>query len=62
MIVDPESYAKDIKTNDVAICRIPLNYEKPEIVARIKYSEVLQRNTAQEKLDFILSKLPNDTQ
>lgn len=45
--------------NDISICRLPLVYENPDTVAHIKYSEIIQRNTAQEKLDFILSKLPH---
>lgn len=56
-IKDP---SPDSGENDIAICKIPINRENPDVVVRIKYSEVLQRNTAQEKLDFILSKLPNE--
>lgn len=48
--------------NDINIFNLSemSNIADAPIVAEIKYSEVLQRNTAQEKLDFILSKLPKN--
>ena len=48
------------KPNDINILRLNEFAPNGGLVVHIKYSEVLQRNTAQEKLDFILSKLPKD--
>jgi division protein CdvB (Snf7/Vps24/ESCRT-III family) len=48
------------KHNDINIFRLNTGLAEDAPVTRISYSEVLQRNTAQEKLDFILSKLPKD--
>lgn len=54
-------YARKASTgdNDIDICRIS-DFAEDAPIAHIAYVEILQRNTAQEKLDFILSKLPKN--
>lgn len=61
-IKDPMAESPET-TNDIAICKMKdgkIDYPHDEIVSYIKYVEVLQRNTAEEKMEFMLSKLPNE--